>query len=138
MEITPHLVAAHKLERYSVVNNMGEDLGQVQDFMLDMASGQIAFIIVSFGGFLGLTDKWFAIPWDGMTWSPESKRFMLNVSREILEKAPGLDKRHWEQQIDMKWLGESAEYFGFPVAWHAHIIQEETPIVGTEPPIHQH
>jgi sporulation protein YlmC with PRC-barrel domain len=138
MEITPHLVSTNKLDRYNIVNNMGEDLGQVQNFMLDMNSGEIAFVIVSFGGFMGISDKWFAIPWDAMTWSPESKRFVLNMAKEMLTNAPGLDKRHWQEQVDTRWLAESAEYFGFPVGWHTHVVEAESPVIGIEPPMHKH
>lgn len=61
MEVSA-IVPAHQLAYYDVVNPEGEDLGQVQEFMLDVPKGRIAFIVVSFGGILGLTDKWFALP----------------------------------------------------------------------------
>jgi len=133
MELTPHLVSSNKLERYSVVNPAAEDLGQVQNFMLDMNSGEIAFVVVSFGGTLGISDKWFAIPWDAMTWSPETKRFVLDMSKDTLKKAPGLDKKRWQEEIDMKWLGECSEFYGCPVSWHVHEeIHGEAPVVGLE------
>ena len=137
MQLTPHLISTKQLDAYSVVNTAGEDLGQVQDFMLDMATGEIVYAIVSFGGTLGLTDKWFAIPWEAMTWSPETRHLVLNVSKEMLKQAPGLDKRHWQDQLNMKWLGQSSEYFGFPATWYSEELPE-TPIIGMERPLHRH
>jgi hypothetical protein len=56
----------------------------------------------------------------------------------VLKKAPGLDKKHWQEQVNMKWLGQSAEYFGFPVVWKAVEVVPESPVVGVEPPLHKH
>ena len=137
MQLTPHLVSTRQLDTYSVVNTAGEALGTVQDFMLDMATGQVVYAIVSFGGTLGLTDKWFAIPWEAMTWSPENRHLVLNVSKETLRQAPGLDKRHWQEQLNMKWLGQSSEYFGFPATWYNEQVPE-TPIIGVERPVQRY
>jgi len=134
MEFTPHLVATSKLDNYNVVNTAGEDLGQVQDLMLNMSTGQIAYAIISFGGFLGLSDKWFAVPWEAMTWSPETKHLVLNVSKDLLRDAPGLDKRRWQEELDTKWLGESSEYFGFPATWYNRpAVSDTSPMYGAPP-----
>jgi sporulation protein YlmC with PRC-barrel domain len=52
-----YLVPARRLAAYDVVNGAGEDLGQVQEFMIDMTSGRVAYAVVAFGGTLGLSDK---------------------------------------------------------------------------------
>jgi len=57
-----------------------------------MVVGRIAFVVVSFEGFLGISDKWFALPWEMMSWSTDNKKFILDMSKETLEKAPGMDK----------------------------------------------
>ena len=124
MELTRHLVSTNKLDNYNVVNTAGEDLGQVQNMMLDMTNGQIAYAIVSFGGFMGMSDKWFAIPWEAMTWSPETKRLVLNISKDKLKEAPGMDKSHWQEDLDAKWLGESSEYFGYPATWYRQTTEQ--------------
>lgn len=122
---TDDIIPTHRLVAYDIVNPNGEDLGQVQDFMLDMAQGRIAFMVVSFGGLLGLTDKWFAIPWEILEWSPEKKKFILNIPREILEKAPGLDKRKWPQEVDLSWLSACYAHFGCTPYWERVIVPEE-------------
>ena len=56
-------VPSIRLSHYDVVNKKGDNLGEVQTFVVDMKEGLIAFALVAFGGFLGITDKWFALPW---------------------------------------------------------------------------
>ena len=94
-----------RLAQYDVVNKKGDDMGQVQTFVVDMREGLIAFALVSFGGFLGITDKWFAIPWAALKWHPETKKFILNMTENVLKEAPGMDKDKWLEEID-KWQEE--------------------------------
>lgn len=98
-------VPSVRLARYDVVNTKDENMGEVQTFVVDMREGLIAFALVSFGGFLGITDKWFAIPWAALKWHPETMKFILNMSEEVLKNAPGMDKDTWLEEID-KWQDE--------------------------------
>jgi uncharacterized protein YegP (UPF0339 family) len=94
-----------RLRQYDVVNKKGEDMGQVQTFVVDMREGLIAFALVAFGGFLGFTDKWFAMPWAALKWHPETQKFILDMPEEVLKNAPGMDKDKWLEEID-KWQEE--------------------------------
>jgi uncharacterized protein YegP (UPF0339 family) len=95
-------VPSVRLERYDVVNKKGEDMGQVQTFVIDMHEGLIAFALVVFGGFLGITDKWFALPWIALEWHPKTMKFILDMPEEVLKNAPGMHKDKWLEEID-KW-----------------------------------
>jgi len=108
------------LEQYDVVNKEGKDMGQVQTFVVDMKEGLIAFAIVAFGGFLGITDKWFALPWVVLEWHPEKKKFILDLSEDILKNAPGMDKNNWLEEIDrwqesqdMECVDRYCTYYGY-------------------------
>ena len=98
-------VPSVRLAQYDVVNKKGDDMGQVQTFVVDMREGLIAFALVAFGGFLGITDKWFALPWVALKWHPETRKFILNMSEEVLKNAPGMDKDKWLEEID-RWQEE--------------------------------
>ena len=98
-------VQSNRLEQYNIVNKKHEDLGQIRTFVVDMKEGLIAFALVSFGGFLGLTDKWFALPWAALKWHPETMKFILDMPEKILKDAPGMDKDQWLEEID-KWQEE--------------------------------
>ncbi len=93
-------VPTTRLELYDVINKQGEDMGQVQTFIVDMHEGLIAFVMVAFGGMLGISDKWFALPWDALQWYPETKKFVLDMPAEVLKDAPGMDKDKWLQEIE--------------------------------------
>jgi uncharacterized protein YegP (UPF0339 family)/sporulation protein YlmC with PRC-barrel domain len=94
-----------KLKQYDVVNEKGDDMGQVQTFVVDMREGLIAFVLVAFGGFLGISDKWFAIPWDALKWHPATMKFILNMPEEVLKNAPGMHKDKWLAEME-KWQEE--------------------------------
>jgi len=95
-------VPSVRLAQYDVINKKGEDMGQVQTFVIDMNEGLIAFALVAFGGTLGLTDKWFALPWVALEWHPLTKKFILDLPEEVLKNAPGMNKDRWLEEID-KW-----------------------------------
>ena len=78
-----------------VHNKMDEPLGKIKDIMLNVQSGTIEYYIIEFGGFLGIGEKFFAIPFSLLTVDPEKQLFIFDQPREMLEKAPGFDKEHW-------------------------------------------
>ncbi len=98
-------VPSIRLAQYDVINTKGEDMGQVQTFVVDMREGLIAFALVAFGGMLGIGDKWFAMPWVALKWHPETMKFILDMPEEVLKNAPGMDKDKWLEEIE-KWQEE--------------------------------
>ena len=104
-----------QITRYDITNTAGEDLGQVENFVIDMLTGKISFAIAAFGGILGLTDKWFAIPWGLLSLSLDQKKFILEIPREILEKAPGMEKDTWPDEVDLTWLEEVYKFYGLEI-----------------------
>jgi hypothetical protein len=85
--------------------------------MLDMDDGRIAYAVVSFGGFLGIGDKLFAVPWNSMQIDADNHRFVLDVPKEKLENAPGFDKNSWPDFADRSLGREIYEYYGTPTYW---------------------
>src|SRR5579863_8144740 len=90
----PRVLAADTLTGDKVVNLQKEDLGKIEHLMIDLETGRIAYAVLSFGGFLGMGDKLFAIPWSALALDTVEKRFILNVDKELLKRAPGFDKDH--------------------------------------------
>ena len=88
-------LTASSLEGDKVVNPAGEHLGEIKEIMLDMDAGKIDYLVIEFGGFLGLGVKYFAIPFRLLKLDAPNKRFVFNQSRETLENAPGFDMDHW-------------------------------------------
>jgi sporulation protein YlmC with PRC-barrel domain len=88
----PRLMGANTLDGNDVYNKQDEDLGDVKEIMLDVPSGRVANAVLSFGGFLGMGDKLFAVPWSALTLDTVKHRFVLDVSKERLKEALGFDK----------------------------------------------
>ena len=100
------VLSASTLTGDSVVNRQGEDLGKIEDIMLEAGSGRVAYAVLSFGGFLGMGDKLFAIPWGALEVDTVNERFILDTPKDRLESAPGFDKDAWPDMADRSW-GES-------------------------------
>jgi sporulation protein YlmC with PRC-barrel domain len=108
----PGLMGADTLMGNDVYNTAGESLGTIKEFMIEMASGRIAYAVLSFGGFLGMGDRLFAVPWQALQLDTENKRFTLNVSKEKLKNAPGFDKDHWPSMADTSWSTPVYAFYG--------------------------
>lgn len=117
MKEQTRFIPTSRLKQYDVINKKGQDMGQVQTFVIDMVEGRIAFVIVSFEGFLGISDKWFAMPWEVLKWSVEHKKFILDMPKETLEKAPGMDKNKWPDEINFELIAKSYTHFGIAPYW---------------------
>ena len=110
----PELMGADTLMGNDVYNKDGEDLGDIKEFMIDMASGRIAYAVLSFGGILGLGDKLFAVPWKALTLDTGNKRFTLNVPKDTLKDAPGFNKDSWPSMADKAWATGVHRFYGTP------------------------
>lgn len=108
----PYVMGADTLIGDDVYNQNGEDLGDIKEIMLDMRSGTVDYAVLSFGGFLGMGEKLFAVPWNALKLDPTNKRFILNIEKERLESAPGFDKDHWPDMADPAWVNEINAYYG--------------------------
>jgi len=95
-----------------VVNAANEDLGDIKEIMLDMQTGQVAYAVLSFGGFLGMGDKLFAVPWQALHLDTVNKRFVLDIDKAQLQNAPGFDKRAWPDMADAQWAQHIHSFYG--------------------------
>ena len=89
------LLSSSSLEGTDVRNNLGESLGDIKDLMINTRTGKVEYAVLSFGGFLGMGDKYFAIPWNAFDVDRMHEEMVLDIPRETLEKSPGFDKDNW-------------------------------------------
>ena len=108
----PSLMGAETLVGNIVYDANGEDLGDIKEIMLDMRGGSIGYAVLSFGGFLGLGEKFFAVPWSALKLDTVRKRFVLNVDKARLKLAPGFDKDKWPDMADRTWATSLHNYYG--------------------------
>jgi sporulation protein YlmC with PRC-barrel domain len=111
------LVPIGNLEKDGVVTDDGKNLGKIDNIIIDLDTGRIAFAVLSFGGFPNRT-KLFAVPMELLTFSSHDRKFIFNIEREMLEKSAGYDTL--EQVIettDFYWLGDIFKYYSRLPEW---------------------
>lgn len=112
----PALMGADTLLGEDVVNAADESLGDIKEIMLDMSTGQVAYAVLSFGGFLGMGEKLFAVPWQALHLDTANKRFVLNIDKERLKTAPGFNKDAWPDMSDITWANQIHSFYGTDIS----------------------
>jgi sporulation protein YlmC with PRC-barrel domain len=119
------VLAASTLSGDAVRNSAGEDLGKVDEIMIDIPTGRVAYAVLSFGGFLRMGNKLFAVPWNAMRVDEDQKCFVLDVDKQTLETAPGFDKDNWPDMADKTWGSDVYRHYGVKPYWEEYS-QEKT------------
>lgn len=94
------IVKGTKIIGKPVYNLAAKEIGHIEDLAVDETSGRIVYAVLSYGGFMGLGDKYFAVPWEAMLLSNDRHHFVLDVKKKKLEEAPGFDKSQWPNFAD--------------------------------------
>lgn len=111
------VLAASTLAGDSVRNAAGDDLGNLNQIMIDIPSGRVAYAVLSFGGVLGMGSKLFAVPWNALTVDEDEKCLILDADKRTLENAPGFDKDNWPDMANTAWGSELSRYYGVAPYW---------------------
>lgn len=85
---TERLIASDKVEGTAVYNREGEHLGAVRNFMVDKLTGQVAYAVMSFGGFFGMGERYFPLPWQTLDYDPALGGYVVDIDRNVIENAP--------------------------------------------------
>ena len=107
------VLAADTLTGSRVVSARGEALGTIEDLMIDVQRGRVAYAVLSCeqGG------KLFAIPWNALTLEADRRCFVLAAGRERFDDAPGFDRDHWPSMADDRWAQRVHEFYGVRPYW---------------------
>jgi hypothetical protein len=85
---TRRLIASNKVEGTPVYNRAGEQLGTVYNFMVDKITGQVAYAVMSFGGFLGLGESYHPLPWRALTYDTRLSGYVVDIDKDRLAQSP--------------------------------------------------
>jgi sporulation protein YlmC with PRC-barrel domain len=112
------LVAASTLMGNRVLmRQAGEELGNIEEIMLDLNSGQIAYAVLSFSGFPGIGNKRFPVPWNALQIDPGNQDFILEIDRSTLEGAPDFEKDNWPDMADPAFGRVVHKHYGTTPYW---------------------
>lgn len=94
------------------VENMdGEDIGRINNLMININEGTVEYAVVEFGSVLGIGGKLFAVPFSELMVNPDRKIFVLDRDREHLKDMPGFDKEHWPDTNDHRYFSDVNTYW---------------------------
>lgn len=111
------LLRSRTLFDYRVKSPQGEDLGKIEEVMIDMEMGRVAYAVLSFGGFWGLGDKWVPVPWDAVALQPDQKVLLLKIEKEKIQKAPNFEPTTLPDLANRSWGAVIHTYYGYPPYW---------------------
>src|SRR5690606_31308617 len=101
----------------TVKNRQGESLGSIDSIMIDKISGKVAYAVMSFGGFLGIGDRYHPLPWDVLDYVPEESAYVVDLDKETLERAPTLARDEYTNMQDRDWGERVYRYYNVPPYW---------------------
>lgn len=99
---------ASNLIGMNVRNAQDERLGEIKDLVVDLRSGRVAYAVLSVGGFLGIGDKYVAIPPNAFSFSADDDKLVLNADKARIENAPGFAKSSWPDLNSPEWRADSS------------------------------
>jgi sporulation protein YlmC with PRC-barrel domain len=116
-QTTGATIRASQLIGMNIENSQGEGVGEVNDLVIDGKSGQIRYVAVTYGGFLGVGDKLFAVPFEAFKVRQQARDaddyvLTLNVTQEQLEGAQGFDQESWPNFADRNFTQELDRRYG--------------------------
>jgi sporulation protein YlmC with PRC-barrel domain len=114
---TTHSLSTNSLNGKPVLNYQGERLGHISDLMIEMPYGRIAYAVMSVGGFLGIGDKQFVVPWSALKVERDQSCLRLDADKQKLTKAPGFDKQHLPSLEDRAWQSQVHAHYGTKPYW---------------------
>jgi sporulation protein YlmC with PRC-barrel domain len=115
--ISGRLIAARQVQGTTVYNAALEKLGTVEDVMIDRVTGRIAYAVLSFGGFLGVGDHYYPLPWEKLDYNPEMGGYIVDIDRDVLEGAPSYSGEATAIWGDADWGRGVYAYYGVHPFW---------------------
>lgn len=106
-------IRASSVSGTSVYDASGEKLGHIDDIVLNKRDGKASVAIMSFGGFLGIGEKFHPLPWSSLAYDPDREGYVVNVSREQLEGAPTYGSEQEPDWNDPVYNRQLAGYYAF-------------------------
>jgi hypothetical protein len=116
-ELSATVVKTDEVIGVDVKNLQHENLGEIEEIVLDKTKGIVRYVVLSFGGFLGLGDKYFALPWNAIHYDENEECFILNIDKERLKNAPSFDKNNWPDMSDRQFAEKIYTYYGSRADW---------------------
>ena len=114
---TSTLISSDKVEGTAVYNRAGEKLGSIHTLLIDKVSGKVAYAVMSFGGFLGIGDRYHPLPWSVLDYETSQGGYVVDLDRSKLEGAPTYSSSETPNWSDRRWGQQVHDYYGTRPYW---------------------
>lgn len=115
---TSRLISSEKVAGSKVENTNGDDLGHIEEIMIDKISGRVAYAVLNYGSFLGMGGRLFALPWNILKYDTQRDAYIIGVPAERLKNAPSFEASAWPDFSDRKYGKEIHDYYGSTADWY--------------------
>jgi sporulation protein YlmC with PRC-barrel domain len=115
-----NIASAGTLIGMDVENSQGEEIGEIADLAIDLSNGRVAYVVVGYGGWLGLGEKQAAVPWQSLKADAAERQFTLNVTTDQLKTLPSFAREEWPQTLDRQWLAQVYSRYGEKPYWETN------------------
>jgi sporulation protein YlmC with PRC-barrel domain len=112
-------IRAKKVLGTAIKDHSGNKIGEVEDVMLDKTSNSILFAVVSFGGFLGMAEKYHPIPWSSLDSDEDEDAYVVNYTKEQLEAASVASIDELTRDDGMRLRERTYAYYKAPRYWES-------------------
>jgi hypothetical protein len=114
---TAALIGSDKVEGTNVYRSNGDKVGQIERIMIDKISGKVAYAVMSFGGFMGIGEDYYPLPWSLLTYNPKLEGYEVNVGEQQLKGAPKYGKHETWDWSDSSRGQTLHDYYNVPPYW---------------------
>jgi len=112
---THRLISSEKVDGTEVYNRNGDHLGTVDHMMIDKFTGHVEYVLMSFGGFLGIGESYHPLPWKVLTYDTNMGGYVIDADRSRLERAPRFTSSNMPDWSDRTYRSRIDEYWIPPV-----------------------
>jgi hypothetical protein len=114
---TTSLIGSDKVEGTNVYRSNGDKVGQIERVMIDKISGKVAYAVMSFGGFMGIGEDYYPLPWSLLTYNPKLEGYEVNISEQQLKGAPKYGRHESWDWSDRSRDQTVHDYYKVPPYW---------------------
>ena len=116
------ILSSSTITGQNIYNLKDENIGDIKDLMIDLNNAKVEYAVISFGGFMGIGNKLFAMPLKAFQFSDSDDKIRLDIDKKTLENAPSFDKDNWPKTADINFIDSVYSHYGYQ--GHRHSIVE--------------
>lgn len=106
----------------NVQNLEGENIGDIKELMIDPQNGEVAYAVLSFGGFMGIGSKYFAVPIQTLRFGDKDDSIVMDIDKKVLENAPSFDKDNWPKTANPEFMTSVYSHYGVEHRRHRTVV----------------